>query len=72
MIRMNSVYRTEAMLADHARPVNYAISLPPAREGLTAATGRSLYVHAPRGRAGRAIDAATEQFIDEIRMGAMP
>jgi hypothetical protein len=34
--------------------------------------GRSLYVHAPRGRAGRAIDAATERFVDETRMGATP
>jgi hypothetical protein len=29
-------------------------------------------VHAPRGRAGRAIDAATERFVDETRMGASP
>ena len=34
--------------------------------------GRSLYVHAPRGRAGRAIDTATERFVDETRMGATP
>jgi hopanoid C-3 methylase len=71
MIRMNSVYRTEAMLADHARPVEYAIPLPPARDAMAAASGRSLYVHAPRGRGGRAIDTATEQFVDETRMGTM-
>ena len=34
--------------------------------------GRDLYVHAPRGRAGRAIDAATEAFVDATRMGASP
>jgi hopanoid C-3 methylase HpnR len=72
MFKMNSVYRTELLLADHARPVTYEIPLPPAREQDKIASGRSLYVHAPRGRAGRAIDAATEQFVDETRMGATP
>src|SRR5580700_2959325 len=71
MLKMNSVYRTDLLLADHARPVAYEIPLPPAREE-KAATGRSLYVHAPRGRAGRAIDAETERFVDETRMGAAP
>jgi hypothetical protein len=36
------------------------------------ASGRDLYIHAPRGRAGRTIDAATEAFVDETRMGASP
>jgi hypothetical protein len=70
MLKMNSVYRTELLLADHARKVDYEIPLRPAPAA--AASGRSLYVHAPRGRAGRAIDAATEQFVDETRMGATP
>jgi hopanoid C-3 methylase len=72
MLKMNSVYRPELLLADHARPVEYEIPLPPPRAAPTAASGRSLYVHAPRGRAGRAIDAATERFVDETRMGATP
>jgi hopanoid C-3 methylase HpnR len=71
MLKMNSVYRTDLLLADHARPVDYQIPLPPAREE-KAATGRSLYVHAPRGRASRAIDSDTERFVDETRMGATP
>jgi hopanoid C-3 methylase HpnR len=71
MFKMNSVYRPELLLADHARTVDYQIPLPPVREE-KAASGRSLYVHAPRGRAGRAIDAATERFVDETRMGATP
>jgi hopanoid C-3 methylase HpnR len=71
MFKMNSVYRPELLLADHARPVDYRIPLPPAREDKIA-SGRSLYVHAPRGRAGRAIDAATERFVDETRIGAAP
>ena len=70
MTKMNSVYRTDLLLADHARPVEYEIPMPPEHEA--AASGRSLYVHAPRGRAGRAIDAATERFVDETRMGATP
>jgi hypothetical protein len=70
MLKMNSVYRTELLLADHARPVDYEIPLRPTPA--VAASGRSLYVHSPRGRAGRAIDTATEQFVDETRMGATP
>ncbi|HXP04132.1 MAG TPA: hopanoid C-3 methylase HpnR [Stellaceae bacterium] len=71
MTKMNSVYRTDLLLADHRRPVEYEIPMPPAVAD-KAASGRSLYVHAPRGRAGRAIDAATERFVDETRMGATP
>jgi hypothetical protein len=72
MLKMNGVYRPELLLADHARPVDYQIPLPPARDAAMEASGRSLYVHAPRGRPGRAIDAATERFVDETRMGATP
>jgi hopanoid C-3 methylase HpnR len=72
MLKMNSVYRPELLLADHARPVDYQIPLQPEHEASRAVSGRSLYVHAPRGRAGRAIDAATERFVDETRMGATP
>ena len=72
LLKMNSVYRTDLLLADHARPVEYEIPVKPAREAQPAATGRSLYVHAPRGRAGRAIDADTERFVDETRMSATP
>jgi hopanoid C-3 methylase HpnR len=71
MFKMNSVYRPELLLADHTRPVDYQIPLPPVRDE-KAVSGRSLYVHAPRGRTGRAIDAATESFVDETRMGATP
>jgi hypothetical protein len=70
MFKMNSVYRTELLLADHAKPIDYEIPLPPAHE--VRASGRQLYIHAPRGRAGRAIDMATERFVDETRMGATP
>jgi hopanoid C-3 methylase len=73
LFKLNSVYRTDLLLADHAQPAPYELPLPPAAAPeKAAAVGRSLYIHAPRGRAGRAIDAATERFVDETRMGASP
>jgi hypothetical protein len=30
----------------------------------------SSYIHAPKGRKGRAIDDATETFVDQTRMGS--
>ena len=72
LCQMNKVYRPELLLADHYRPVEYEIALPPSASRSAAAQGRTLYIHAPRGRAGRAIDSATERFVDETRMGATP
>jgi hopanoid C-3 methylase HpnR len=72
LFKLNSVYRSDLLLADHARPVAYQIPLPPPYCAATPAVGRALYVHAPRGRAGRAIDAATERFVEETRMGNAP
>jgi hypothetical protein len=31
---------------------------------------KSLYVHGPQGRRGRAIDDATERFVEATRMGS--
>src|SRR5205085_12540181 len=70
LFKLNGVYRSDLLLADHARPVDYEIPLQPAASVSTPAAGRSLYVHAPRGRAGRALDPSTEQFVDDTRMGA--
>jgi hypothetical protein len=61
------VYNPDKLLADHARPVSYRI---PERKPIAAAKPKALYVHAPRQRAGRHIDDATERFVDETRMGA--
>jgi hopanoid C-3 methylase len=69
LFMLNRVFRPEYLLADHDAPVAYEIPLPPPR---TEASPAALYIHAPRGRKGRAIDAATEQFVDETRMGATP
>ncbi len=41
--------------------------LPPPREERVERA--QLYVHAARGRQGRATDAATERFVEETRMG---
>ena len=68
LFQINKVYRPELLLADHGMPVTYEIPLPPSAPERRV-NPASLYVHAPRGRRGRAIDAATEQFVDETRMG---
>jgi hopanoid C-3 methylase HpnR len=75
MMLYNKTYNLDKMLADHAQPVRYEIPLPrpaaaPSASGTAAAKAAGLYVHAPRGRAGRHIDDSTEQFVDETRMGA--
>src|ERR1700726_102680 len=61
LFKLNSVYRTDLLLADHRAPVKYETPLhppaPAADISVEPVGGRSLYVHAPRGRAGRAIDA---------------
>ena len=55
-------------LADHALPVDYQIALPPAPRAKV--ERGALYVHQAAGRRGREIDAATERFVDETRIGA--
>src|SRR5271169_4409745 len=68
---LDRVFRPELLLADHALPVTYQMPLPrPATTGEL--PGRALYIHPPRGRKGRAIDNATERFVEETRMGATP
>jgi hopanoid C-3 methylase len=67
--RFNSVFDPRLQLADHARPVRYAMSPPPGA-GQGVQNSRSLYVHGPGGRRTRVIDDATEAFVDETRMGA--
>ncbi len=72
LFQLNKVYRPELLLADHLAPVSYEIPLPPSRAPERAPAPASLYIHAPRGRRGRAIDAATEQFVEETRVGNTP
>jgi hopanoid C-3 methylase len=73
MMMYDKVYNIDAVLADHARPVAYEIPLPPIRPPIAPAPGTKpaaqLYVHAPRGRAGRHVDDSTEHFVEATRMG---
>jgi len=72
LFSLNKVYRPELLLADHAAPVTYEVPLPPQRADERRASGASLYILTPRGRKGRAIDQATEHFVEETRMGTPP
>jgi hopanoid C-3 methylase HpnR len=73
MMLYPKVYNAQKMLADHAQTVRYQIPVPPARNAERPAANRAgLYVHAPRGRAARHIDDATETFVEETRIGATP
>lgn len=66
--QFDSVFNPALQLADHARPVRYAMRAPPPSvEGKLDA--KALYVHRPGGRRGRAIDDATETFVNQTRMG---
>ncbi|MET0482515.1 MAG: hopanoid C-3 methylase HpnR, partial [Aestuariivirgaceae bacterium] len=62
--KFNSVYDPKLLLADHARDTRYGIAAP--ANGARPA-GADLYIHAPRGKRSRAVDAATEQFVAETR-----
>ena len=66
--KFNSVYDAKKLLADHERPVRYQISLP--QEPKDKVDPKELYVHGARGRKSRAIDEATEQFVETSRMGS--
>jgi hopanoid C-3 methylase len=72
LFSLNSVYRPELLLADHDAPVTYEMPLPPLQANEPRRNSAALYVHAPRGRKGRAIDRATERFVEETRMGTTP
>ncbi|HXC65895.1 MAG TPA: hopanoid C-3 methylase HpnR, partial [Nitrospiraceae bacterium] len=65
--KFNSVYNPKLQLSDHQRPVKYQMALPPAPKETV--NPKLLYIHHADGRRGRAIDDATEQFVDDTRMG---
>lgn len=67
--KFNSVFNPKLQLADHAREVVYAMNPPPS-QAVKKIDPKSLYIHPPQGRKGRAaLDEAGEQFVDETRMG---
>ena len=65
--KFNSTYDPKKLRADHDKPVTYAMTPPPAPQQRV--DPKALYVHAAKGRRGRAIDDATERFVDDTRMG---
>ena len=65
--KFNSVYDPRLQLADHHRPVEYKMTLPPAAREKVAP--KELYILPPRGRRGRDTDDSTEQFVEATRMG---
>jgi hypothetical protein len=65
--KFDRVFDPKLLLADHHRPVSYEMKLPPPVQEKV--DPRLLYVLQAPGRKGRAIDDATEQFVDATRMG---
>jgi hopanoid C-3 methylase HpnR len=67
IFKSGSLYDPDVLLAEHARPVEYAMTPPPPAPEKVDPKG--LYIHAAAGRKGRAIDEATERFVDQTRVG---
>ena len=65
--KFDRVFDPKLLLADHHRPVTYEMKLPPPAQAKV--DPKLLYVLQAPGRKGRAIDDATEQFVDATRMG---
>src|SRR6516162_4924813 len=72
LFSLDRVYRPELLLADHAKPEVYQIPLPPKVGDEHRRGGASLYIHASRGRKGRAIDPEAERFVEEGRSVTAP
>jgi hypothetical protein len=70
LFKFDSVFDPALMLADHEKRVRYEMPLPPQALPIAGLKPSSLYIHAPRGRASRAIDDKVERFVEETRMGA--
>ena len=65
--KFRKVYDPNLQLADHQRPVQYELDPPPTVRQVGSGL---LSIHAARGRRGRALDDATERFVDKTRTGA--
>lgn len=65
--KFHSVYNPALQLSDHAQPVRYEMAPP--RSRADAASRPLLYIHPARGRHGRNLDEATEQFVEHTRTG---
>jgi hypothetical protein len=69
--KFNSVFDPALQLADHRRPVKYEMTLPPPPSG-EPLQAKSLYVHQSPARRPRALDQATEHFVDATRASQQP
>lgn len=63
--KFDSVYNPNLLLADHQQSVPYEISPPPPTATVDPKT---LFIHSPVGRRGRAIDAGAEAFVNATSM----
>ncbi|MDR3618182.1 MAG: hopanoid C-3 methylase HpnR [Paludisphaera borealis] len=68
--KFNSVFNPELQLADHRQTVKYEMSTPPPHRDVV--DPNTLYIHPARGRRGRAIDADTENFVEQTRINGKP
>jgi hopanoid C-3 methylase HpnR len=66
--RFDKIHKSDRYLSDHQQSVKYKLTLPP--EPTAKLDRRKLYVYPPQGRRGRAIDDATEDFVDATRTGS--
>lgn len=65
--KFNSVYNSNLQLSDHQRPVPYELSIPSSSH--SSAEPHLLFIHKGKGRAGRALDHSTEEFVESTRNG---
>ena len=73
LFHLDRVFRPELLLADHALAVRLRNTLAAVPRRRTERPVRAaLSIHPPRGRKRRAIDQATERFVEETRMGTTP
>lgn len=66
--KFNSVYNPKLQLADHEQLVKYEMTLPP--DPQASVNPKLLYITRQARTHGRAIDDATEEFVEESRTGA--
>ena len=65
--KFNSVYNPKLQLADHQSPPRYEMApAPPPQKRIDP---QLLYILPAKGRQGRALDDATEAFVDRSRTG---
>jgi len=69
---LDKLYRPELLLADHNMPVTYEMPLPGREAAVRRSRPAEFYIHPPRGRKSRTIDAATENFVEATRVGSTP